>query len=413
MSTAPAQPSAFGERPVLTQAAAAESMLASADVSRLWALSDTELAESMGRLERVRAITEAQQVAVMAESLRRGLGAEQGWSQVDWATRSAPGMTATHAARLNTLALAGQDGRLKDVTDAAITGEVSVPKAAQIARFHSEVKGLADPSELAEITGHLLAGASGPKGLTERQLKVAIARTGHLLKPDRDIEHIDEVRRSHRALYKSKGPAGMSSYRILLDPEGAAILDAAIDPLAAPAKDPDTGEPDPRPMATRRADALLTIIGRGVGSPGKAPKTAKTALVVTIDYERLVGQLRGSGITLGQEALSPATVRRLACEADLIPIVLGTKGEALDVGRRKRLVPPAIRLAAWLRDGGCTYPDCTVPAQWCDAHHGVPWYRGGKTSILNTALLCQRHHTLVHKLDLNCTITDTGVTWHL
>ena len=106
-------------------------------------------------------------------------------------------------------------------------------------------------------------------------------------------------------------------------------------------------------------------------------------------------------------------MRRLACDADLIPAVLGTRSELLDVGRRKRLVTPAIRLAAWLRDTGCTYPGCTVPAQWCDAHHGVPWWQNGETALTNTALLCGRHHTLVHDRDLTCTITATHVTWHL
>ncbi|MDF2092533.1 HNH endonuclease signature motif containing protein [Knoellia sp. 3-2P3] len=66
-----------------------------------------------------------------------------------------------------------------------------------------------------------------------------------------------------------------------------------------------------------------------------------------------------------------------------------------------------------MRDGGCTYPGCTVPAQWCDAHHGVPWWAGGDTALANTALLCGRHHTLVHDRDLTCTITATHVTWHL
>ena len=132
-----------------------------------------------------------------------------------------------------------------------------------------------------------------------------------------------------------------------------------------------------------------------------------------MSLEELTGALRGAGLTLGHELLTAGTVRRLACEADLVPAVLGTKSQLLDVGRTQRLVPPAIRLAAWLRDGGCSYPGCTVPAQWCDAHHGIPWWENGDTSLANTAMLCGRHHTLVHDRDLHCTITDTHVTWHL
>ncbi|MDF2092534.1 DUF222 domain-containing protein [Knoellia sp. 3-2P3] len=165
-----------------------------------------------------------------------------------------------------------------------------------------------------------------------------------MLRPERDAEHLEERRRAARSLFKSPGPAGMTSYRLLLDPEGAAILDAAIDPLARPR--PAKDDPDLRTPAARRADALLAVIGRGVSSPGKAPKTSKAALVVTLSLEQLTGAARGAGLTLGQELLTAGTVRRLACDADLIPAVLGTRSELLDVGRRKRLVPPAIRLAA-------------------------------------------------------------------
>jgi hypothetical protein len=219
----------------------------------------------------------------------------------------------------------------------------------------------------------------------------------------------------------------MTTYRILLDAEGAAILDAAIDPLARPHtraceqegcgcrdRDGDTlpRDADLRTPAARRADALLMVIGRGVASPGEAPKTSKSKLVVTMSLESLMEGIRESGLTLSEELLSATTVRRLACDADIVPVVLGTKAEALDVGRRKRLVPPAIRLAAWLRDRHCTFPGCTIPAQWCDAHHGVPWWSGGGTSLLNTATLCPRHHTLAHDRDLRCEISDSGVTWH-
>ncbi len=248
---------------------------------------------------------------------------------------------------------------------------------------------MADPDQLEDDTATLIGAAPA---LTEKQLAIAIRHAAALLRPEKDAEHLAERQRSARALFKSPGPAGMSTYRLVLDPEGAAILDAAIDPLARPqpirTADRSRPEPDLRTPAARRADALLAIIGRGVSSPGKAPKTAKAQLVVTMSLEQLTGAVRGAGLTLGQELLTAGTVRRLACDADLIPAVLGTRSELLDVGRRKRLVPPAIRLAAWLRDGGCTYPGCTVPAQWCDAHHGIPWWEKGDTALDNTALLC-------------------------
>lgn len=416
MSTSSVLPSAFGSRPVLSAARAADAALAGgrARTGQLWALSDTEVAATLGHLERVRAGAEAQQVAVVAEARSRGLGTEQGWSGVDWSTQAAPGMSTGHASSLQVVADACRDPRLADLAAAVDSGSVSLPKAAQLARFHRGAAPAADPAQLADDTATLIAAAPN---LTEKQLAITIRHATALLRPERDAEHLAERQRAARALVKGPGPAGMSTYRLVLDPEGAAALDAAIDPLARPqpltTADGRRPAPDLRPPAARRADALLTLIGRGVSSPGKAPKTAKTQLVVTMSLEQLTGAVRGAGLTLGQELLTAGTVRRLACDADLIPAVLGTKSELLDVGRRKRLVPPAIRLAAWLRDGGCTYPGCTVPAQWCDAHHGIPWWEKGETTLLNTALLCGRHHTLVHDRELTCTITTTEVTWHI
>ncbi len=443
MSTTAASAPAFGDRPVLSEVAAALAVLQRAEVSRLWALSGPEVEAVLGALERVRATAEAQQVAVMAEAGARGLGAEAGCSPVDWATAAAPGMSTGHAATLQAVAAACQDPRLAALAEAVGAGTLTLPKAAALARFHAGAAPVADPAQLAADTAILIEAA--PR-LGERQLAVAIRHATALLRPEREAEHLEERRRAARALHKGPGPAGMATYRLVLDPEGAAILDAAIDPLARP--NPAAGAPDLRTPAARRAEALLTVIGRGVSSPGQAPKTAKTTLVVTLSLETLTGQLlgtpggvgtagaptrcrtcgttptgptdlfgdarpSGAALTLGQELLTPATVRRLACEADLIPAVLGTDSEVLDLGRTRRLVPPALRLAAWLRDAGCTWPGCTVPAQWCDAHHATPWWRGGRTSLANTALLCGRHHTLAHERDLTPTITDTTVTWHL
>ena len=99
--------------------------------------------------------------------------------------------------------------------------------------------------------------------------------------------------------------------------------------------------------------------------------------------------------------------------AAVIPMVLGSKGEPLDVGRSRRLVTGGLRAALWQRDQGCSFPGCSIPPQWTDAHHVVYWWVGGRTSLLNTALLCRRHHTHVHRHELTATVTATSVTWHV
>jgi hypothetical protein len=89
--------------------------------------------------------------------------------------------------------------------------------------------------------------------------------------------------------------------------------------------------------------------------------------------------------------------RRLACDAGIIPVMLGSQSEPLDVGRQARLVPVGLRRALSLRDGGCRFAGCDRPAAWCDAHHVIHWADGGDTNLDNTILLCAYHHTLVHE----------------
>ncbi|HSM02499.1 MAG TPA: HNH endonuclease, partial [Acidimicrobiia bacterium] len=94
--------------------------------------------------------------------------------------------------------------------------------------------------------------------------------------------------------------------------------------------------------------------------------------------------------------LSPETVRRILCDASVIPIVLGGESLPLDVGRSTRAIPPHIRTALNLRDQGCVIPGCQTPPRYCDAHHAIHWLHGGPTRLENLCLLCARHHTMVH-----------------
>lgn len=100
----------------------------------------------------------------------------------------------------------------------------------------------------------------------------------------------------------------------------------------------------------------------------------------------------GSGWSIG-----PQTARRLACDAGIVPLLLASPSEPLDIGRLSRTVPSALRRALVFRDGGCRFPLCDRPAAWTDAHHIRHWADGGATALTNLILLCCRHHTLVHE----------------
>lgn len=109
--------------------------------------------------------------------------------------------------------------------------------------------------------------------------------------------------------------------------------------------------------------------------------------------------------------LAPETVRRLACDASIIPVVLGSRGEVLDFGLERRLFTPAQTKRLWLRDGECTFPGCSAPGHWCQAHHLVHWADFGPTD------LDSHHHTTVHTRRLAGTLVrdDQGerVEWDL
>lgn len=108
--------------------------------------------------------------------------------------------------------------------------------------------------------------------------------------------------------------------------------------------------------------------------------------------------------------ISPTTIRALACDADLIPVVLGGAGQVLDVGRTQRLFPARLRRAVTARDRGCAAPGCTMPAPWTEVHHIQAWTRGGPTSVENGVLLCSRHHHAVHAGSWDITLED-GIPW--
>lgn len=138
----------------------------------------------------------------------------------------------------------------------------------------------------------------------------------------------------------------------------------------------------------RRADALIALINSDLGEgPGPSAR-----VIVKLDFDRLRAQAAGAGLIGNDEALSAGDLRRLCCDAELIPVVLGGDSQVLDVGRSQRLVTPAMRAALIARDGGCAFPDCDAPPSRCDAHHVVPWYLGGPTALWNLVFLCHVDH---------------------
>ncbi len=119
-----------------------------------------------------------------------------------------------------------------------------------------------------------------------------------------------------------------------------------------------------------------------------------------------------SGTAAFTGPMHPNTIRKIACDAEIIPVLLGSDSRVLDIGRTTRIFPPHIRKAITARDQGCAFPDCTMPAPWCEAHHTTYWSHGGTTSTENGTLLCSHHHHLIHKEQWRIDM-DNGVPWFI
>lgn len=196
------------------------------------------------------------------------------------------------------------------------------------------------------------------------------------------------------SLWLKKAPRGVTFGGYLAE-ENAELLETLIFAGARPHKTAD-GQRDPRPRSKRQADAFTAILAAAAGTGSAVPGHGdiKPHITVTIDLEDLKGGA-GFGDLVHGEMLSAAAVRRLACDAGVIPLVLGTNSEPLDVGTEHRFVTRAIRQALNVRDKGCVA--CGAPPAICEAHHIVHWTNGGPTSLDNLALLCKRDHNNVHR----------------
>ncbi len=266
-----------------------------------------------------------------------------------------------------------------------------------------------------------------------------------------DEQQADQVRHSRRCFSVFPDEDGMYVVRGRLDPEvGAALMravEAASDALfAETSKNNDDGRRDreaPEPVQLRadavgllaeRALAAGFAVGVGVGdhAPVSGSRAQRYQVVLHVEAATLAaeGEPGRSELEDGTR-VSAETARRLACDASRIEVrhaaassapgstvgsapgsglgsapssALGPApgstprspdGPVLDVGRKTRTIPPALRRALDARDRGCRFPGCGL--RFADAHHIVHWADGGETSLRNVCLLCRRHHRRVHE----------------
>jgi hypothetical protein len=217
-------------------------------------------------------------------------------------------------------------------------------------------------------------------------------------------------------ILKARLPAEIGA--LLIKALDAALNDPAVS--EAPVRDASAGmraktmacgievkAADERPSwGARRADALGRIAesflqhGAEALNPGD-----RQQIVVHVDAETLREGIAGRCELEDGPSLAAETARRLACDASIVSILENAQGEPLNVGRKTRSVPPALRRALNARDRGCRFPGCSN-TRYVDAHHGHHWAQGGETKLSNLALLCRFHHRQVHEGRVEIQVLD-------
>lgn len=232
-----------------------------------------------------------------------------------------------------------------------------------------------------------------------------------LLDPDGAEPDADELADPERALLWSWTRHNQFKLRGTLDAETGQLLETLLSALAKPRQDVD-GMPDRRSAGQRQGDAfaeLLDYTQRAAERPVEAGETPVVTVLMSLDqlFRRdrdldhtaiphepcaaTMSDLYAGTPTLNWELpLTAEQARRLACDARIVPAVLGAAGEILDLGRETRTATRAQRRALAARDGGCVM--CSRTVRWCQVHHITEWAQHGTSDMDNLCLLCSACH---------------------
>ncbi|WP_156718145.1 HNH endonuclease signature motif containing protein [Nocardioides sp. Leaf307] len=392
-------------RPPETLAARARAALGALADAPWDVLGDDDLLASALDLVAARSALRAAEARALVEIDRRDLARRSlGWgSTADWLTHVA-GLRVSQGRQAVAHAHELVGDRAATLA-ALVAGTVSPEQAALVIDAVEEL-----PAETALRTRAETSLLEKADHLHATDLARAAVRVVDEVDPGRAARERERqrdrlARASHRRRFLSISDDGAGGVRVRGrgSAEDAAVLRQALLPLTAPAPsvDPQTGErlSDPRDHGARTWDALVQVAQHALDTdavPGSHGE--RTRVSVTIPWEQLrdaVGATRG-GETDDGLTLSAGTVRRMACDATVIPAVLGAESAVLDLGREARVVSASLWRALVARDTHCTFPGCGRPPVMCHAHHVEHWADGGPTALGNLALLCGHHHRTIH-----------------
>ena len=333
-------------------------------------------------------------ISVQVDALTRRLLSElrefdrrEGWALsgalscaqwLSWRTGLAPGAARVRVAR--------RLGELPAVEAALERGELTYSKV----RAMTRVATAENESTLVEMGTQM----------TAAQLEETCRRLEQVAPRSPDVAALVEQK---RGLLVRRRADGLVVLEVCLTTEEAETVLTAIDcsgDVSAGTRDSARGHTRDSAGAFDRVGGLVAMaeqVLRGGGSEGGPP----VEVVVTVESATATGQ------TSGGDGLDREVVRRLCCDAGVVPVVTDAQGTPMDVGRKRRTISTRLRKALVARDRGCQFPGCTN-LRWVDGHHFQHWLSGGETNLENLVLLCRRHHRCLHELGFGLARGEDG-----
>jgi hypothetical protein len=238
--------------------------------------------------------------------------------------------------------------------------------------------------------------ASHAPALTVEELKTLAAELLATASPEQsDAEAAKKRASQHLSLSETLG--GMWRLDGWLDPEAGLIFANAI---AAFTRKPDPdGDVMVESIGSRRAEALVQLARHATAHAESCNDEggSRYDLVIGVSHQTLEDRLGVGGTPDGQR-FTAGTLRRMACDAGIIPAVYGNDSEVLDFGRKTRTIGNGLRHFIVARDGGCVFPGCDRPPSYTEVHHREHWIEhDGETNPENLEMLCTHHHHTVHE----------------
>jgi len=382
----------------------------------VWSMDAAGTAETLTSLTRLRAQVEelCARVAAHADSMQVGreVGAA---SAANWLAHQ----TRTTRAEANRAVRLGHDLEQHPQTRVALgAGDIVVEQARVILRWVDQLTDSVDPGLLEKAERHLLEQAH------DHDAKGLNALGKHLY----EVIAPEQADAHEAALLEREEAAAAKACRFTMVDDGqgkihgrftlptfhGAALKKILLAMAAPkhlaaTQGPGTGRP-PTPEALGRA--FCELIERY--PVDRLPKSGgvNATVVVLIDEASLLGRPEKAGVLDTGDRISPGLTRRLACEAGILPVVVGGDSQPLDLGRKRRLFTDHQRLAMLVRDRGCAAEGCDRTTG-LHAHHTTRWIDGGRTNLADAISLCSWHHSRAHDTRYQTTYQPTGaVTFH-